>query len=474
MPTPGSSPANPIIPGVTPPSSYSGPAGSSPAHPIIPGTQANAPQPNAQGNYGTTTANISNPSSTTTNNPPAVTTSSAAATDLANKQNQVNQLNTDTANHQAIVSASNLPPAPTSSDASATQPGSANDGSSLDSQVNDLLNSFDTSSDKVLSDATSQENTLGTEAQQTQTALDTAASSALYQLNAIAQGAYPLSPAESSILNATTAQFQQALQYQTQANQAYTGQMTEAMASLGIETSAPTEAFGMINASITKGTQDITNINSSMAIALGNLQLGFQKQDFDMVQGAWDETSKYMEDRVTSLTTMQKNIQDAATAQVDELQKSAQMTITSYIDSDKFDFSVADAAIKNGIAQGTLDEKTAQDLRSDALKAQSNAIEQEKANQGTEAEKTDDAITNFSATFVPGATMSDGTPTVDTNGYINPAAWKAAINDAPAEGLSRAGFIKNFGGKVDTKNAKAYGLTPVEIRSISGALPATS
>lgn len=40
----------------------------------------------------------------------------------------------------------------------------------------------------------------------------------------------------------------------------------------------------------------------------------------------------------------------------------------------------------------------------------------------TLAERTANAVSNFSAAFVPGATMGDGTPVVDANGFVTPKA----------------------------------------------------
>lgn len=89
----------------------------------------------------------------------------------------------------------------------------------------------------------------------------------------------------------------------------------------------------------------------------------------------------------------------------------------------------------------------------------------------TIAEKTSSALGNYTAAFVPGAKLPDGSAIIDQNGFVTPIAWKAAIADAPSEGLSRTDFIKTFGhllyganGVVDPK----YGLTASEIKLING------
>lgn len=89
---------------------------------------------------------------------------------------------------------------------------------------------------------------------------------------------------------------------------------------------------------------------------------------------------------------------------------------------------------------------------------------------GTAAERTQKALDQFGNAFVPGAKLPNGTPVVDKNGFITPDAWKLAIADAPHEGISRSSFIKQFGNMIFSDNAKAYGLTPVEVKLVTRAL----
>lgn len=372
----------------------------------------------------TMNANISSPNATQTMNPPAVVTSTTAQNDLTNKQNQVSQLNADTQNQAATVAANTAAAnAPQATPAQGTQTNTTNstgEAGSLDSQVNDLLTSFNTNAGEINQNATTEANELGNEATEAQNQLDTAASTSLTQLNQISSGTYPLSPAESSILSATAAQFQSALQYQQQANASYTGQMTEAMASLGIETSAPTQAMGMINAAIGVGTQKIGDLNSQMAISLGNLQLAFQKEDFSEVQSAWDETSKYMEDRVTTLSSMQKNVQDAAAQQVSELQSATQTNISALINTSTLDEKAKQDTIQNAFTQQQITETQRHDLASeltaqmDAAKGQYsyNADTGQVFNTATGAFVADGSGAILNGTATPGNT---GVPIVDNN-----------------------------------------------------------
>lgn len=106
------------------------------------------------------------------------------------------------------------------------------------------------------------------------------------------------------------------------------------------------------------------------------------------------------------------------------------------------------------------------------------ALDQQQENRlGTESTKASkqDNVSAYAQAFTEGNVMADGTPTVDQNGYINPKAFKAAIAEAPANGLSRKEFIEMFGPMlfVDPKTkgiAKDYGLSPVEQKLILGAV----
>lgn len=93
---------------------------------------------------------------------------------------------------------------------------------------------------------------------------------------------------------------------------------------------------------------------------------------------------------------------------------------------------------------------------------------------GTQAERAAAALSQYSNVFVPGAKLPSGVPVLDVNGYLTPEAFKAAIADAPANGLSREQFLQSFGYLITTPDGKIspkYGLTPAEVKIVTGALP---
>lgn len=89
----------------------------------------------------------------------------------------------------------------------------------------------------------------------------------------------------------------------------------------------------------------------------------------------------------------------------------------------------------------------------------------------TVTERQTASLAKFSNAFVAGAKLKDGTPIIDNSGYVNPMAWKQAIQDAPRENINRATFIKEFGHLLSVDDngvpSPAYGLTPADIKLIT-------
>lgn len=355
------------------------------------------PQTNTQS--GTLTANISNLNPKSPAPPPPIITSDKAKEDLANKQTQLTQIQQDTANHQAGLT---KPPEQPLSSKTVEQP---TQSSSLEGDLNSLIDNLGTNSAEITNNAQAQITPLQQQQQETQAALDAQAANALGKLNNIAKGTYPLSPAESSLLQSTTDIYKNTIAAQQTANQAYTGQMTEAMASLGISTSAPTQAMGMIHATIDEGNDRVANLNAQMAQSLSTLTLGFQKQDYDMIKSSWDETSDYLNTRLTTLQGMQKSIQDAAEQQKKDINDQTQMAMTAVMDSNTIDYQ----SKQDILAQAQLSETQRHDMVS----------EMNSRYEYTDGGVFDKQTGNLLAPQVPpgtSATAGDtGIPLLDTN-----------------------------------------------------------
>lgn len=303
---------------------------------------------------GTLNATINTPRAGTTVPAPVVVDSSMAEKDLAEKKAQADQMQQDTANHQTLINTP--PPAPTA-------PGKGTPGSTpqkpvgLNDEINSLLGDWNTSQDTVDANANKQIAPLEAERQQMQQDFDQQAALSLKQLSGIASGVYPLSPAEQNLLSATQATFQSTIEAQQTANTAYTGQMTELMASLGISTSAPTQAIGMIHLAVTTGNQKVADLNAQMSKSLADLSLGFQKQDYELVSDAWTKQSKYLEDRITAISDMEKEVRDAAKQQKQDVKDYTTLALSTVMRSAEISETAKQHAIENAISQGRLSEE---------------------------------------------------------------------------------------------------------------------
>lgn len=91
----------------------------------------------------------------------------------------------------------------------------------------------------------------------------------------------------------------------------------------------------------------------------------------------------------------------------------------------------------------------------------------------TLSERHAETVSNLSQFFTPGSTIpgSDGVPVIDDNGYATPEGFKTAMSAAQADGLPRKDFIVQFGYTIPTGLEFKFGLTPAEIKMITGALP---
>lgn len=463
---------------------------------------------------GTLTANISNPI-TSTRPAPVVMTSNAASDDLASKQAQFNQLQTDTANHQAAVNGSNVAPNSSSNssgngqnDTSAPQgtppanPGqngsnstsAATTGASLDDQINGLLSSLSSNTDAINTNEQSKLDPITSQMNETQTTMDQGFAATAEKLNAIATGTYPLSPTESSLLSSTTSLFSQTIKAQQTANTAYTGQMVEAMASLGISPSMG-EAIGNIQAAIDSGNDKVSTLNANMAQSLAQLQQGFQTQDYKMVQDSWTDTSNYLNQRMSTLSSMQNTVLTQAQQQKTDLQTFTTTNLSAIMQSANYDQTAKENMIKDAFTQQQINETQRKDLVDEANSAESNRIAAMNAQKGSYSmtstgdildtrtgqvvgQQENDASTDSSVIGHTGnpivdantKTSPDGVPYVDgtnlTGALADQAQMTAAKNGIPylgkdaATGLGQAAAVqdslKSLQDQLSKVNASSY------------------
>lgn len=412
----------------------------------------------------TLNAKITAPSTTQqTGSAPVVVTSDKAQGDVNNIGTQITQAQTDAQTQASAKAAASA----TQQQNTQTQNNTQNQAPSLDSQLQELISNLGTETQANQNGANSTQSSLLS--QQAQNASDQAQQWQQVQdaFQSMRNGTYPLTSAEQSLLNATQQQFQQTIQLQQTANQAYTGQMKEAMASLGINTSAPLQAVGNIQATIDSGNSKVGALNTAMTLALSTAQVAFQKENFDELQQSWadaaqqfDSRQKTLSDMLSSVTSMAKNAQD-------EINQRTQMGLDAVMDSNTISYQQKAQAIQ----QSQLDETTRHDKMqelTDQMNAQKGVYSMTPtgqimdtrtgkiaASQQADASQDPSVIGHTGNPIVDNNTKksANGTPYVDgtnlTGQLADQAQLVAAQNGIPylgkdaATGLSQAASVKH-------------------------------
>lgn len=151
-----------------------------------------------------------------------------------------------------------------------------------------------------------------------------------------------LNQSESALLSATQQSFQNVLNNQTVANNAYTGAVTEAQARAGGEYT-PSQEAGNIAAAVNVGSQRLSEINSTMATTLANLQTSFEKQDYQMMNDNFTKLDNAYNDRMTAI----KDVHDAVASDVAAQQKEKTDAQNQELAINKYKLDVANSAEDN-------------------------------------------------------------------------------------------------------------------------------
>lgn len=320
----------------------------------------------ADANPATMNAKIKSASSKTSA-PPSVITSDKAKEDFANKKSQMDQLGIDVQNQKNGINSpidQNFFKKPEESiDEYKTRVDAyreANPAQSLDSQIDELLGGGGeqkapeelSPEEQQIQDTISQQADLENEADQQY-------GDTIKTLDSIRKGTYPLTASEHSLLDSTKQMYMATVAAQKTANTAYEGQLTEMNASLGISTSAPSQAIGVMTAAINSGNQKVATLDAQMASSLADLQQGFEDKAYNEVIDKWNIVSKHIDDRRTAL----KEMHDAAQDAIDKLGMSQRDTAIAGL----VDGGMTDATTVLG-ALGKLGYQTDLDTVSKAMK----------------------------------------------------------------------------------------------------------
>lgn len=417
---------------------------------------------------GTSTPTPVTPPQTTA--PTTVVPKPTSTADLANtmKANLANAGYTWDANGQVVSpgtkSTVTTVPSPTSTTSNVSTPAKSADQTKLDTMNQDLLNSANTFN-KTISD--------------------------------IQSGATPLSTGEQSQVDALSNSYNDLINKQTLANTASQGIANIRGYQTGAAEYDPTFQVKTIGAIVSAGQQQLADLQTKKAGAIATLTQALKDGDIKVIKTAYDALSNAQEKNATLMQNLLKETNDAIKTANDSASQALEAKLTAIVIDPSMSLADKQKALATGMQGNILTPTQIKNLTTelDNQKTKTDNIEVDVGgrkllidkNTGqtvkdlgassigkvTQAEKLASAIARYSSAFTAGAKLKDGTPIIDDNGFITPVAWKKAAADAPAEEISRADFIKNFGYLLYTENGKvspAYGLTNAEQKLLTGVL----
>lgn len=371
---------------------------------------------------------------------PAVITSESAAKDFSNVGTQLSQLHQDA---QAQAMSKSPAPSPTQStptQTTDTTPTTTPDtDTSASDQISALLDNLtksisDTQDDTTVTDDNGTPETsadITTDQEQNDSDYTAAYNEAHANLDAIASGTYPLSATDTQLLSSTISQYQQAITQQQAANTAFTGALGHTLAALGIDMTAPTQALGVINASISQGQQKVADLDTKMTAATAKLQSDFQSQDYKNVLDSWNDTAAYFKQRTDALQKMQTDVAAAVKAHQTAVINTTKEAVTAIINTDKLNETQKQNQVNNLLKSSTLDEKTRHDLQTEstaAFKANTSATAAGTKPQPNIVQGVEDKIN----------------ATRGSDGYADPNVYKAAFDAWTGSGYAAKDFVKNY------------------------------
>ena len=152
------------------------------------------------------------------------------------------------------------------------------------------------------------------------------------QLGSLLQGTIPLSAPQQALITSLQTQLSQNVSVQNQANQSYTGSVTEAAFRSGGEYTSQ-EMQGAISNAVSLGVAKIQELDNSSATTVANLENGFQKQDFDIINQQYGNLMKQLDDKSAAIKDTYSAVTSAIKDQRDATLKQQQFDQTIFKDA---------------------------------------------------------------------------------------------------------------------------------------------
>ncbi len=212
--------------------------------------------------------------------------------------------------------------------------------------------------------------------QQIQAQKDQVTQNQLSLLSQLQNGSIPLTPAQNTVISSLQNQLTTNTQYQQTANSAYTGAVTESMARSGGEYT-PQQSAAVINNAITSGVSKIQALDNSAAQTMANLEMQFQKEDFDAVNQGYDLLQKQLDGKSSTITTMYTQTTAALKDARDYALQVAQFQQTVFKDNaslaqNQYEYRDMKDAMGNTIGTQVFDKATGKPVSSSLNAGQTN------------------------------------------------------------------------------------------------------
>lgn len=353
---------------------------------------------------------------------PAVVTAQPAQTDLTNKQNTFDNIQTGVQNQSAIKAAT--PPTP----ANQIVPG----GTFTDTQGKTGVALYDPMTGKPYNPATTPTNdtgittedvantingttstgtTTGTtpttpttipgsdnsqyiQNQNQITANDAEKDTILSQLtdsfNQLRQGIFPLTGAQNAIISATQAQLNDLVTAQKLANANLEGGITAAGIAAGRNRYAPEVELGNIKNAVDQGISKISKIENDGALSMAKLEDSFQTEDYNQIDTYFKEVTSALDQKNSELISMNDKI-TAAAKDARDFAAAQQKAVTDGINT------IATEAAKNGADPKTIAAISGAKTVTDAINAAGGSLQTATGQLGDYLQYKRDAVANGQA-----------------------------------------------------------------------------
>ncbi len=141
----------------------------------------------------------------------------------------------------------------------------------------------------------------------------------------IINGTFPLSPTQQASLDATQTKFDALAKLQLTANQSYENAVALAGNRLGLNVQNPSEYIAEQHKAVSDDLEKINNLDATAAKTMADLKQGFLDKDYQYINDQYNALQKTLEQKTSTLQSMQKRVDDMYTSTRDYNLKLAEL-----------------------------------------------------------------------------------------------------------------------------------------------------